>query len=180
VALTAAERQQRRRDKIAALKPPPAPAAADRLTRQEAWDEACDTLQEMLEHYRVWLALTPAPAGSLRSLDLPRLAAQALTLGLVAFPPYFADDWHRPDDPPPSTAGTGLDPRSLREQLFAADPTPDPDRFPRTAAEDSRALAWWSRIPEDARSTWLRLARSADPLDVWYLFRDQLSRLDRG
>jgi hypothetical protein len=96
---------------------------------------------------------------------------------MVTFPPYFGDEWHCPDDAPLPKAGTGVDTRTLREQLFSAAPAEDADRFPRTPEEDARGLAWWARIPPDSRETWLRLARSAAPLDVWYLFHDQLSRI---
>jgi hypothetical protein len=64
-ALTPAERQQRRRDKLAAARPPQAADIASpietRLTRQEAWDKACDQLDNLLETYRAWRLHTPAP-----------------------------------------------------------------------------------------------------------------------
>jgi hypothetical protein len=54
-ALTAAERQQRRRDKLAAERPARDNAILSpietRQTRQEAWDEACDRLDHLLETY---------------------------------------------------------------------------------------------------------------------------------
>jgi hypothetical protein len=183
MAMTPAERQQRRRDKLAALRPAEDEAAIaspleDRYTRQEAWDDACETIQAMLEAYRVWRATTPAPAAAEpRLLDLHRLAALALTLAMVGFPDAFALDWHFPEDEP-STAGAGLDPRTLREQLFSADPASlDPDNFPRTEEDNARALDWWSRIPPEARTTWQRAARSEDPLDVWYVCQQQLRRI---
>jgi hypothetical protein len=178
VALTAAERQRRRRARIAAQRPTPiATPAEDRFTRQDAWDDACDTLQLMLEDYRTWRATTPTPADALAIHHLPRLAAQALTLAMVTFPAYFGDEWHFPDDAPLPKEGTALDARTLREQLFSAEPAADADPFPRTPEEDARGLAWWNRIPPDSRETWLRLARSAEPLDVWYLFHAQLAKL---
>lgn len=178
MAMTPAERQRRRRAKLAAMRPAETVLTSpleDRSTRQEAWDEATETLQDLLEGYRIWRALTPAPAGAEpRLLDLHRLAALSLTLAMVSFPLAFAEEWHFPDDPPPPKDGTGLDPRSLRGQLLAVDPAAlDPDNFPRTLEDDTRALEWWSRIPLDARSTWQRMARSDDPLDVWYIVKKQ-------
>jgi hypothetical protein len=175
--MTAAERQQRRRDKLAALKPVPEQPPPARDTREDAWDEACDTLQLMLEDYRVWLARTPAPATALHAADLPRLAAQVMTLAMTTFPSYFGDEWHDPDAAPLSREGTGLDNRTLRQQLFAVDTVRDPDNFQRTPDEDANALAWWSRLPIDSRASWQRLARSTDPLDVWYTFHEQLNRI---
>ena len=184
MALTPAERQQRRRAKLAALRPPiqraddlaaPMPGMATRQTRQEAWDEATETLQRLIEDHRTWRALNSVPVGSLRILDLPALAAQALTLAMIQFPDEFGTDWYFPDDEPLPKEGTGLDPRTLREQLFSGDPAmPDPDNFPRSDEQDAAGQAWWSRIPLDARSTWLRTVHSTDPLDVWYALRHLL------
>jgi hypothetical protein len=180
VALTAAERQQRRRDKLAAERPAPDQMAPieDRYTRQEAWDDACDTLQMLIEDYRTWRATTPAPAAALRVQDLPRLAAQTLTLAMISFPHPFGQDWHFPEAPPLSKAGTGIDNRTLREQLFAADAAePDRDNFPRSAEDDATAKAWWARLPPDARATWKNVARASDPLDVWYILKDVLKSI---
>ena len=176
--MTPAERQQRRRDKLAALRPPAGPTLADpletRKTRQETWDSACETLQIMLETYRHWRALTPAPAAALRPVDLPRLSAQALTLALVSFPDPFAQDWDWPIEPAP--AGR-LDPRTLIEQLVSDQPGTDVDAFPRTAEDDAAGRAWWQRIPEDARSTWISMARSADPADIWHIVRRRMTSI---
>jgi hypothetical protein len=183
MAMTPAERQRRRRARLAALREDQAPTItlplAERLTRQEAWDEACETIQDLLETYRVWRATTPAPIGTEpRLLDLHRLAALALSLAVLSFPDAFGAEWHFPDDPTPSKEGTGLDQRSLRQQLFAVDPPSlDPDNFPRTAEDDARALDWWNRLPPDARSTWQNAARAKDPLDVWYILRGGLDAI---
>jgi len=187
MAMTPAERQRRRRARLAALreadKQNQAPAITqplgERLTRQEAWDEACETIQDLLETYRVWRATTPAPSGAEpRLLDLHRLAGVALSLAMLRFPDAFGAEWHFPDEPTPSKDGTGLDPRALREQLFAADPPSlDPDNFPRTAEDDARALDWWNRLPPDARSTWQNAAQAEDPCDVWYIVRGRLDAI---
>jgi hypothetical protein len=177
MAMTPAERQRRRRARLAALRTPPDEAVityplADHYTRQEAWDDACETLQVLLETYRVWRATTPAPRDAEpRLLDLHRLASLALTLTLVEFPLMFGQDWHFPDAPPPAKDGIGLDPRSLRQQLFAAEISTDPDRFPRTPEDDKRAREWWDRLPPEARPTWQNAARAEDPLDVWYVLK---------
>jgi hypothetical protein len=187
MAMTPAERQRRRRARLAAVRDAEEQAQAptitlplaERLTRQEAWDEACETIQVMLETYRVWRATTPAPlAAEPRLLDLHRLAGVALSLAVLSFPDAFGAEWHFPDEPTPSKDGTGLDRRSLREQLFAADPPSlDPDNFPRTAEDDVRALDWWNRLPPDARSTWQNAVRAEDPRDVWYVVRGRLGAI---
>jgi hypothetical protein len=174
MALTPAERQARRRAKIAAELAAQHPGQTivrdGRESHQQAWDAACEELEHQLELYRAYLALHPVQAKALRPLDLPRLAAMTLTLSLIQFATSFGDDVYLSSRPLADPAITGLDPHTLRQRLLADDPPPEPDRFPRTPADDASALAWWSRIPPDAQASWLSLARSTDPLDVWYMF----------
>lgn len=179
--LTDAERQRRRRAKVAAARPQPPdePAFAfpieTRLTRQETWDAGCQTLQRLIEGYRIFRANQAAPAAALRAADLPALTALVQTLAVTSFPHHYGQEWDLPGVAEVENTNPDLDARSLRQQFFSGASTPDPDPRPRTPEEDARGLEWWHRIPPDARPIWMEMADSADPLDIWYILHKQLT-----
>jgi len=177
-ALTPAQRQQRRRDKLAAARPPPAgdiPSPIEtRLTRQEAWDTACEQLDHLLETYRAWKLRTAAPDDALSTAALPGLANQVLALTLTTFPPDFAQQWYFApgEDPVPAADRPPLPARSLRELALGAQRTAeDPAEPSRTAAQDAAARAWWDRLNPDQRANWQAMANCAGPEDVYHVMR---------
>jgi hypothetical protein len=177
-ALTPAQRQQRRRDKLAAARPPPGgdiPSPIEtRLTRQEAWDTACEQLDHLLEAYRAWKLHTAAPDGALSTAALPGLANQVLALTLNTFPPDFAQQWYFApgEDPVPAADRPPLPARSLRELALGAQRTAeDPAEPRRTAAQDEAARAWWDGLNPDQRANWQAMANCAGPEDVYHVMR---------
>ncbi len=182
MALTPAERQQRRRNKLAALRPPDAPELlhplADRQTRQEAWDDACETLEDLLETYRRWRLSTPTPHDALSSAALPSLAGLIQALTMVSLPAPFAGSWHLPGlDTHEAEQLAAVPGRTLRERFFGADPTPEPDEPRRTPEQDEKARAWWARLPEAAQETWRGAAHCTEPEDVFHVLHRVLKSI---
>ena len=177
-ALTPAQRQQRRRDKLAAARPPkaddiPSPIET-RLTRQETWDTACEQIDHLLETYRAWKLQTATSGDALSTAALPGLANQILTLTLTTFPPAFGQEWYfAPDeDPTPAATRPPLPARSLRELALGAQRTAeDPAEPRRTAAQDDAARAWWDRLNPDQQANWRAMASCAEPEDVYHVMR---------
>ena len=181
MAMTPAQRQQRRRDKLAAARPPkasqvPAPIET-RKTRQEAWDTACEQLDHLLETYRAWKLHTAAPGDSLSTAALPGLASQVLNLSLTTFPPGFGQEWYFApgEDPIPAEDRPPLPSRSLRELALGAQrAAEDPDEPRRTAEQDAAARAWWGRLNPDQRANWQAMANCAEPEDVYHVMREAI------
>jgi hypothetical protein len=178
MAMTPAQRQQRRRDKLAAARPPkasPVPSPLEtRQTRQEAWDTACERLDHLLETYRAWKLHTAAPGEALSTAALPGLASQVLALTLTTFPPDFAQEWYFApgEDPVAAEDRPPLPLRSLRELALGAQrAAEDPDEPRRTAGQDAAARAWWERLNPDQRANWQAMANCAEPEDVYHVMR---------
>jgi len=177
-ALTPAQRQQRRRDKLAAARPPQAGGILSpietRLTRQETWDTACERLDHLLETYRAWKLQAAAPGDALSTAALPGLASQVLTLTLTTFPSDFGQEWYFApgEDPVPAAERPPLPTRSLRELALGAQRTAeDPAEPRRTAAQDEAARVWWDRMNPDQRTNWQAMANCAEPEDVYHVMR---------
>jgi len=189
-ALTPAQRQQRRRDKLAAERPARRPArehdtgppAATRQSRQEAWDTACDTLSELLESYRAWKLVTPTPAEDLGNAALPGLAGHVLTLTLTTLGLDFGREWFfglgndavvRAVQPPTPT-------RSLRDLALGAPRLAEENEPARTAEQDAGARAWWAELNASQRFNWQRIANAVAPEDVYHVMRDAIDRMRGG
>lgn len=182
-ALTPAERQQRRRDKLAAERPPkadniPSPVET-RLTRQEAWDTACDTLSEILESYRAWKLATPTPAEDLGAAALPGLASHILTLTLTTLGLDFGREWFfglgndalvRAVQPPTPT-------RSLRDLALGAPRLAEENEPARTAEQDAGARAWWAELNASQRFNWQSIANAIEPEDVYHVMRRAIDQM---
>jgi hypothetical protein len=177
-ALTPAERQQRRRDKLAAARPPREDAILSpietRMTRQEAWDEACDRLNTILETYRAWKLVNPTPAGDLSAAALPGLASQVLTLTLTTLALDWGCEWYFPPDQDPVADRPPMPARSLRELALGA-PRLNEENEPRSTPEqDARARAWWTGMKADQRGNWQRMANCTEPEDVYHVLREMI------
>jgi len=183
-ALTPAQRQQRRRDKLAAARPAQADAIPSpietRLTRQETWDTACEQLDHLLETYRAWKLQTAASGDALSTAALPGLANQILTLTLTTFPPAFGQEWYFApgEDPTAAAARPPMLARSLRELALGAQRTAeDPAEPRRTAAQDAAARAWWDRLNPDQQANWRAMASCAEPEDVYHVMRSVIQTI---
>jgi len=182
-ALTAAERQQRRRDKLAAERPARDDAITSpietRQTRQEAWDEACDRLDHLLETYRAWKRISRTPEGELSTAALPGLAAQLLALTLTTLALDWGREWYFPPgtDPIAAVDRPPLPAPSLRALVFGAQRTEDPAEPRRSPAQDEAARAWWGRLDPDQRATWQRMANCGEPEDVYHVMCDVLAAI---
>jgi hypothetical protein len=177
-ALTPAERQQRRRDKLAAERPPraddiPSPIET-RMTRQEAWDEACDRLDTILETYRAWKLVTPTAAEDLSTAALPGLASQVLSLTLTTLAIDWGREWYFPPGQDPAAGRPPMPARSLRELALGA-PRLNEENEPRSSPEqDARARAWWAEMNPGQRGNWQRMANCIEPEDVYHVLREMI------
>ncbi len=173
-ALTPAERQQRRRDKLAAAHPPRADAIRSpietRMTRQEAWDEACDRLASLLETYRAWKLVTPTAAEDLSTAALPGLASQVLTLSLTTLALDWGSGWYLPARPGPG-----------RRPAAAAGPLAARTGARRAPAERRKRAAQHARTRRPgARLVGRNDPRSARPLAAHGELRRTGGRLPRA
>jgi hypothetical protein len=177
-ALTPAERQQRRRDKLAAARPPAGDVITSpietRMTRQEAWDEACDRLDHLLETYRAWKLANRTPADELSAAALPGLASQILTLTLTTLALDFGREWYfAPGQDPVAAADRPPMPaRSLRELVLGAPRLGEENEPGRTPEQDAAARAWWAGMEPHQQANWRAMANCAEPEDVYHLMRD--------